>query len=52
VCLHYGVAAVTIGLASVVGLETQMESLYLDSLPVGLRQAYAVLVQVAGRNDP
>ena len=50
VCLYYGVASVTIGLASVVGLETQMESLYLDSLPVGLRQAYAVLVQVAGRN--
>lgn len=50
VCLHYGVASVTIGLASVVGLETQMESLYLDSLSVGLRQAYAVLVQVAGRN--
>ncbi len=50
VCLHYGIASVTIGLASVVGLETQMESLYLDSLPVGLRQAYAVLVQVAGTN--
>jgi acetylornithine deacetylase/succinyl-diaminopimelate desuccinylase-like protein len=52
VCLHYGVASVTIGLASVVGLETHMETLYLDSLPVGLRQAYAVLVQVAGRNTP
>jgi acetylornithine deacetylase/succinyl-diaminopimelate desuccinylase-like protein len=50
VCLHYGVASVTIGLASVVGLETHMESLYMDSLPLGLRQAYAVLVQVAGRN--
>jgi acetylornithine deacetylase/succinyl-diaminopimelate desuccinylase-like protein len=50
VCLHYGVAAVTIGLANVVGLETQMETLYLDSLPSGLRQAYATSVQVAGRN--
>jgi len=49
VCLHYGVAAVTIGLANVVGEETQMETLYLESLEPGLRQAYAALVQVAGR---
>ena len=50
VCLHYGVASVTIGLANVVGQETHMETLYLDSLSLGLRQAYAVAIQVAGRN--
>jgi len=50
VCLHYGVAAITIGLANVVGLETHMETLYLESLAAGARQAYAVAVQVAGRS--
>jgi len=52
VCLHYGVAAVTIGLAQTVGLETHQESLELDSLQAGLRQAFAVLIQVAGRLIP
>jgi tripeptide aminopeptidase len=51
VCLFYGVAAATIGLCNAVGIETQMETLYLDSLPSGLRQAYAVTIQVAGRNS-
>ena len=49
VCLHYGVAAVTIGLTQTVGLETHQESLELESLQSGLRQAYAVLIQVSGR---
>ena len=51
VCLHYGVAAVTIGLCNAVGIETQMETLYLDTLPAGLRQAYAAMIQIAGRNS-
>ena len=51
VCLFYGVAAATIGLCNAVGIETQMETLYLDSLPSGLRQAYAATIQVAGRNS-
>lgn len=50
VCLHYGVASATIGLSNAVGTETQMETLYLDSLASGLRQAYAATVQIAGRN--
>ena len=52
VCLHYGVAAATIGLCNAVGIETQMETLYLDSLASGLRQAYAATIQIAGRNLP
>lgn len=51
VCLHYGVAAVTIGLCQAVGIETHMETLYLESLPAGLRQAYAGMIQLAGRNS-
>jgi hypothetical protein len=44
------VAAVTIGLCQAVGTETHMETLYLESLPAGLRQAYAGMIQIAGRN--
>jgi len=51
VCLYYGVAAATIGLCNAVGIETMMETLYLDSLPSGLRQAYAATIQIAGRNS-
>lgn len=49
VCQFYGVAAITIGLATTVGLETHQEALEVPSLQVGLRQAYAILVQTAGR---
>ena len=52
VCLHYGVAAATIGLCTAVGIETQMETLYLESLASGLRQAYAATIQIAGRKVP
>jgi len=50
VCLHFGVASATIGLCNAVGIETNMETLYLDSLAAGLRQAYAATIQIAGRN--
>lgn len=52
VCLYYGVAAATIGLCNAMGIETQMETLYLDSLASGSRQAFAAMIQIAGRNSP
>jgi len=48
VCLHYGVAAVTIGLCETVGLGTGMETIELSSLAAGLRQALATAILFAG----
>lgn len=48
VCLHYGVAAVTIGLCEAVGLGTGMETIELPSLGAGLRQALATTILLAG----
>ncbi|MCB9496743.1 MAG: peptidase dimerization domain-containing protein [Fibrobacteria bacterium] len=48
VCLHYGVAAVTIGLSETVGEGTGMETIELSSLDQGLRQALAATVVLSG----
>lgn len=48
VCLHYGIAAVTIGLCETVGLGTGMETIELSSLGTGLRQALATSILFAG----
>jgi acetylornithine deacetylase/succinyl-diaminopimelate desuccinylase-like protein len=48
VCLHYGVAAVTIGLCDTVGLGTGMETVKRSSLNAGLRQALATSILLAG----
>jgi len=48
VCLHYGVAALTIGLCEAVGEGTGMETVELSSLKAGLRQALAISVLFAG----
>lgn len=52
VCLHYGVAAVTIGLCDTVGLGTGMETIELSSLSAGLRQALATGILFAGGSTP
>lgn len=52
VCLHYGVAAVTIGLCETVGLGTGMETIKRSSLNAGLRQALATSILLAGGNTP
>lgn len=45
VCLHWGVAAVTIGLGSCVGIATSQETLDTRDLRPGLRQALACVFQ-------
>jgi len=47
VCLHWGVAAVTLGLGSCVGIATSQETLDIRDIRPGLRQAYAAIVQNA-----
>lgn len=48
VCLHFGVAAVTLGLCEAVGLHTSQETMNTRTLIPGLHQAFAALVQLAG----
>lgn len=48
VCLHYGVAAATIGLVDAVGQQTLMETALLSGLESGLRQAFMATIQLAG----
>jgi acetylornithine deacetylase/succinyl-diaminopimelate desuccinylase-like protein len=47
VCLHWGVAAVTLGLGSCVGIGTSQETLDIRDLRPGLRQALAAILQCA-----
>ncbi len=47
VCLHWGVAAVTLGLGECVGIATSQETLDIRDLRPGLRQAFAAVVQNA-----
>jgi tripeptide aminopeptidase len=47
VCLHWGVAAVTLGLGSCVGIATSQETLDTRDLRPGLRQALAAILQNA-----
>jgi len=51
VCLHYGVAAITIGLCETVGVGTGMETIELSSLSAGLRQALATSILFAGTSS-
>lgn len=47
VCLHWGVAAVTLGLGSCVGIATSQETLDIRDTRPGLRQALAAILQCA-----